>query len=130
MAVRGPVVVWLDRKNKGEAMPATTHSLDCEVKQSGDQSTGRVATVICRGELVNQTASRLKEAVKPLIANGGRIVLDFKDVTFVDSMGLGSLVGLKVSAVGAGYCTLELEHLMPRVQELLRLTEVADLFKS
>jgi anti-anti-sigma factor len=89
-----------------------------------------VATVTCRGELVNQTANQLKEVVKPLIAEGGKIVLDFKDVTFVDSMGLGSLVGLKVSAIGSGYCSLELEHLMPRVQELLRLTKVADLFKS
>jgi anti-anti-sigma factor len=86
--------------------------------------------VICRGELVNQTAYQLKEVVKPLITDGGHIVLDFKDVTFVDSMGLGTLVGLKVSAIGAGYCTLELEHLMPRVQELLRLTKVADLFKT
>jgi anti-anti-sigma factor len=111
-------------------MPATTHSLHCEVEQSGDQTTERVARVICHGELVNQTANQLKEVVKPLIADGGKIVLDLKGVTFVDSMGLGSLVGLKASAIGKGYCTLELEHLMPRVQELLRLTKVADLFKS
>jgi len=111
-------------------MPTTPHTIHCEVEKSDDQATGKVARVICRGELVNQTANQLKEVVKPLIADGGKIVLDFKDVTFVDSMGLGSLVGLKASAIGKGYCTLELEHLMPRVQELLRITKVADLFKS
>jgi anti-sigma B factor antagonist len=89
-----------------------------------------VARVICHGELVNQTAGQLKDVVKPLIGDGGRIVLDLGDVSFVDSMGLGSLVGLKVSAVGAGYCTLEFEHLSKRVQELLQLTKLADLFKS
>jgi anti-anti-sigma regulatory factor len=46
----------------------------------------------------------------------------------VDSSGLGTLVGLKVSAVGAGYCTLECANLSPRVQELLRLTKLTHLF--
>ena len=45
-------------------------------------------------------------------------------------MGLGALVGLKASAIGKGYCTLVLEHLTPRVQELLRLTSLTELFKS
>jgi anti-anti-sigma factor len=106
------------------------HTFACEVEKSGDPTTGRVARVICHGGLVNQTAGILKETVKPLIADGGRIILDFGDVNFVDSMGLGSLVGLKVSAIGAGYCTLEFEHLSPRVQELLRLTKLTDMFKS
>lgn len=111
-------------------MPAGTRTFSCEVEKSGDPATGRVARVICHGELVNQTAGQLKDVVKPLIGDGGRIVLDLDDVSFVDSMGLGSLVGLKVSAVGAGYCTLEFEHLSKRVQELLQLTKLADLFKS
>jgi anti-sigma B factor antagonist len=111
-------------------MPTGTHTFHCEVERSGDTTTGRVARVICHGDVVNQTANELKEAVKPLIADGGRIVLDFKDVSFVDSMGLGSLIGLKVAAIGAGYCTLEFEHLSPRVQELFRITKVAELFKS
>jgi anti-sigma B factor antagonist len=111
-------------------MPTGTHAFHCEVERSGDTTTGRVARVICHGDVVNQTANELKEAVKPLIAEGGRIILDFTDVSFVDSMGLGSLIGLKVAAIGAGYCTLEFEHLSPRVQELFRITKVAELFKS
>jgi anti-anti-sigma factor len=89
-----------------------------------------VTRVICHGSLVNQTSGELKEAVKPLIAEGGRIILDFEDVSFVDSLGLGTLVGLKVSAINQGYCTLEFEHLTKRVQELLKITKLTEMFNS
>jgi anti-anti-sigma factor len=111
-------------------MPAGMHTFHSEIEKSGDETTGRVTRVICHGDLVNQTAGQLKEVVKPLIADGGKIILDFGDVSFVDSLGLGTLVGLKVSAIGAGYCRLEFEHLSPRVQELLQLTKLVELFKS
>ena len=45
-------------------------------------------------------------------------------------MGLGALVGLKVSAINAGYCTLELKNLSKRIQELLRITNLTELFRS
>jgi anti-anti-sigma factor len=111
-------------------MPAILHPFSYEIERSADPALGRVIRVVCHGSLVNQTAGELKEAVKPLIADGGKIILDFKDVGFVDSMGLGTLVGLKISAVHQGYCTLSFEHLSPRVQELLRITNLVDLFKS
>jgi anti-anti-sigma factor len=111
-------------------MPAGLHTFQCQVERSDDPTTGRVAKVICHGSLVNQTSGELKEIVKPLIADGGRIILDFGDVSFVDSLGLGTLVGLKVSAIGKGYCTLEFEHLSKRVQELLRLTNLMEMFQS
>jgi anti-anti-sigma regulatory factor len=45
-------------------------------------------------------------------------------------MGLGTLVGLKVSAINEGYCTLKLEKLSPRIQELLRLTKLTQIFSA
>ena len=45
-------------------------------------------------------------------------------------MGLGALVGLKVSAIGAGYCTLQFENLSKKVQEVVRMTNLTDLFRS
>jgi anti-anti-sigma factor len=87
-------------------------------------------TVHCRGRLVNQTGGELREVVKPLIPQGGTIVIDLTDVNFMDSMGLGTLVGLKVSALNEGYCTLRLVNLTPRIQELLRLTQLTSLFSS
>lgn len=107
-----------------------THVLQCDVEQTTDPAGARVHTVTCHGRLVGATSSQVKEVVKPLIDAGGRIILDLGDVDYVDSMGLGVLVGLKVSAIGKGYCTLEFEHLSERIQKLLRLTNLTDLFKS
>ena len=102
----------------------------CEVESSVDEDGVKVTTVRCHGRLVNQTAGEVKDIVKPLIPEGGVIVIDLKDVTFMDSLGLGTLVGLKVSAIHAGYCTLNFENLTPRIQELLRLTNLTKLFSS
>jgi anti-anti-sigma factor len=107
-----------------------THTLQCDVAQTIDPAGGRVNAVTCHGQLVSCTSGKIKDVVKPLIDGGGRIILDFNDVNYVDSMGLGVLVGLKVSAIGKGYCTLEFVNLSKRVQELLRLTNLTDLFKS
>jgi anti-anti-sigma factor len=60
----------------------------------------------------------------------GRIVIDLSDVAYLDSSGLGSLVGLKVSAVKEGYCRLELVNMSPRVMELLRITNLAQMFST
>jgi anti-anti-sigma factor len=54
-------------------------------------------------------------------------VLDFADLSYLDSAGLGTLVNLKVSAIHQGYCTLEFVNLSPRVRELLSLTNLLDL---
>ena len=94
-----------------------------EIEMSGDTTTVR-----CHGRIVSDTAGELKELVKPLIPKCRRIVLDLSDVSFVDSSGLGTLVGLKISAASAAYCTLELVNLKPLVKELLRTAKLSELF--
>ncbi len=111
-------------------MPATPEVFHLEVEKSGDDAIGPVTTVICHGRVVNETAGQIKDAVKPLIPHGGRIVIDLTDVSYLDSSGLGTLVGLKVSAVKEGYCKLELVNLSPRVKELVRLSNLTSLFSS
>jgi anti-anti-sigma factor len=98
--------------------------------ESAEEDGVKVTTVLCHGRLTNQTGDRLRNAVKPIIPQGGKIFIDLTDVNFMDSMGLGTLVGLKVSAVNEGYCTLTLVNLTPRLQELLRITNLTNLFSS
>ena len=107
-----------------------TQGLRCDVEKTGDATTGRVITVTCHGRLVAGTSEVLKETIKPLIADRGKIIVDVGGVDYVDSMGLGALVGLKISAIGAGYCTLQFENLSRKVQEVVRMTNLSDLFKS
>ena len=99
-----------------------------EVEESQDQTGWKTTTIHCHGKLVNQTAGQLKELVKPLIPKGGRILLDFADLEYLDSSGLGALVGLKVSALHQGLVKLELENLSPRIKDLLSMTNLLQLF--
>jgi len=89
---------------------------------------GDTTTIKCHGKIVSGSAQELKDLVKPMIPKVRRIVLDLSDVDYVDSSGLGTLVGLKVSAGAAAYCTLEFVNLSPRVKELFHLTKLGELF--
>lgn len=105
-------------------------SFDYEVEKSTDESNNAVTTVKCRGRLVSDTAGEIRGVVRPLITQGGRIVLDFTDLEHLDSSGLGTLVGLKASSLNTDYCRLELINLSPRVADLLRVTKLTPLFAS
>jgi anti-sigma B factor antagonist len=101
-----------------------------EIEESQDHTGWKTTTIHCHGKLVNQTAGQLKEVVKPRIAQGGRIVLDFADLDYLDSSGLGMLVGLKVAAVHQGLVKLELVNLSQRLKDLLSMTNLMTLFSS
>jgi anti-anti-sigma factor len=105
-------------------------TLSYEVEKSKNDHNQPVTTIICHGRLVSETSGQIKEVIKPLIPQGGVIRLDLTDLSYMDSSGLGTLVGLKVSALREGYCRLELVNLSPRVAELLRLSNLSQLFSS
>jgi len=109
-----------------------SESFHCEVEKlkDKDEQGDQVTTVKCHGRLIAETAGKMKDAVKPLIPLGGRIVVDLSDVNYLDSAGLGALVGLKASAINQGYCILEFANMTPRILELLRITHLMQLFSS
>jgi anti-sigma B factor antagonist len=65
--------------------------------------------------------------VRELISESKHIILDLTDLKHVDSMGLGTLVRLYVSAKNAG-SRLELINLGKQVRELLRITNLISVF--
>ena len=101
-----------------------------DVEESkGEYADLPVTTIKCHGRLVSGNSEEIKKLVKPLIEAGGRrIVIDCEDLDSIDSSGLGALVGLKISAINKGLVKLELVNLSPRVAELLKLTNLVDLF--
>ena len=97
-------------------------SLDIEHK-------GTTAIVRCHGRLVSGVTDGFYADVRKLAPECKHIVLDLTDLAFMDSMGLGTLMRLYVSARAAG-STVELIHIGRRIQELLELTKVWSVFAT
>ena len=89
---------------------------------------GDASTVQCTGKLTAGVTGTLRDEVKRLIPHSKKIVLDLTGLTQMDSMGLGTIVGLYVSAKAAG-STLILINLSQRVRELFRITNVWSLLE-
>jgi anti-sigma B factor antagonist len=83
--------------------------------------------VRCHGRLVSDTNDLLYSRVRQLLPDAKRIVLDLTDLTRMDSMGLGTLVRLYVSARSAG-CSLELMNLGKQVRILLGTAHLLSAF--
>ena len=98
------------------------NSLTFSVEHKGD-----AALVHCRGRLVAGLCGEFYDKIRDLIPNNKRIVLDLTDLAFVDSMGLGTLVRLQVSAKSGGSC-IQLINLGKQIRELLGITHLLSLF--
>lgn len=88
------------------------------------------ATVVeCFGRLTSENAPSLKAEVKLLIPERKRIVLDLQGVPQIDSAGLGTVVGLYVSARTRG-CRIEIINASQQVSDLFSVTNVLSLFED
>ena len=101
-----------------------------QIEETKDSNDFTVTVIKCQGRLISETKEEIRKLVQPLIQRGGRIALDFADLQYLDSSGLGAIVGLKVSAINRGLCVLELRNLTPRVKELLSMSNLLQLFSS
>jgi anti-sigma B factor antagonist len=92
------------------------------------RSIGDAMVVYCDGRIVfGDETALLREKVRALINQSPRIVLDLKGVDYVDSGGLGTLVGLYSTAQNAGG-ELKLSHLTHRVRDQLQITKLITVF--
>ena len=89
---------------------------------------GNTTTVHCTGKLVTLTTAVLQTEVRGLLPGAKRIVLDLSDLGYMDSSGLGSIIGLYVSVKSAGG-RLEVINLSARVRQLFSITNVLSLFE-
>ena len=96
--------------------------LTLEISRSGE-----IAVVKCSGRLVFGVTDLLYTQVKQLIPGSRRITLDLTDLAWMDSMGIGTVVRLYVSAKSAG-CDLKLINLGKRVREVLGVTHLLSVF--
>jgi anti-sigma B factor antagonist len=85
--------------------------------------------VRCTGRITSATSDTLQTTIRGLIPEAKRVVLDLADVNYIDSSGLGALVGLYVTATKQ-HCQLKLIHPNQRVKELFRITKLASVFEG
>jgi len=81
--------------------------------------------VHCTGRITSETAQSLKTTVKPLFSESKTLVLDLKNVSYMDSSGLGTIVGLYVSAKNA-HCELKLTELNKLLKDLFSITRLGE----
>jgi anti-anti-sigma factor len=86
-------------------------------------------TVACHGKLTFEHAPQLRNKVRTLIPDEKHIILDLKEVPFMDSSGLGVLATLYVSARTRN-CKIELANANPALRSLLGMTNLLSLFES
>jgi anti-sigma B factor antagonist len=84
---------------------------------------GDTTVVKCTGRLTVEVSGPFRRQMKDLIPQARRILLDLSKLTYMDSSGLGAVVGLYVSAKASG-CELRLANFNERVRELLGITQV------
>lgn len=86
------------------------------------EMTGEVLTAFLEGELDHHTAKEIREKIdyeidenKPTL-----VILDFRDLSFMDSSGIGLVMGRykKTSAIGA---QLHIQNTSPQIYKVMRL---------
>ncbi len=88
-----------------------------------------VTVVYCSGRIVfGEEAADLRERVKEMLATVHQIVLNLGGVSYIDSGGLGTLVGLYTSARSVGG-EIKLANLTQRVRDQLQITKLVTVFE-
>jgi anti-sigma B factor antagonist len=105
---------------------ATAPSLELKLEvRKGPEET----IVVCAGRITSNTSPLLQNTVRPLLSESKRIVLDLSEVSYMDSSGLGSLVGLWVTSRKAN-CEFKLVKLTDRIKDLLKMSNLSKVLES
>ena len=103
--------------------PSAKSELRLETVTSSEETLIR-----CIGKLTYANCEVLRSAVHGLLPQTKRLVLDLKDMTYLDSFGLGVLVGVYLSAKRQD-CQLRLINVDEQAKNLMRITHLTYLFE-
>jgi anti-sigma B factor antagonist len=88
-----------------------------------------VTVVTCHGRIMfGDEANSLRDFLKQVLSETPRMVLNLAGVTYIDSGGLGTLVGVYSSARGTG-ADIKLTGLGQRLRDVLQITKLATVFE-
>ena len=92
---------------------------------------GNVAIVDLNGRItLGESTGILRDELRSLLSQGSKqIVLNMAGVTYVDSAGLGELVGAYTTATNQGGA-VKLLHLQGKLKDLMQITKLHTIFPA
>ncbi len=92
---------------------------------------GNVAIVDLSGKVtLGENTGILRDELKSVLAQGNKnIILNMAGVSYVDSAGLGELVGVYTTAANQGGA-VKLLHLQGKMKDLMQVTKLHTIFPS
>jgi anti-sigma B factor antagonist len=88
-----------------------------------------VTIVNCHGRITfGEEAAALREELKKVLGSTRQVVLNLAGVTYIDSGGLGTLVGVYSSARAAG-ADIKLTGIGARLRDTLQITKLVTVFE-
>lgn len=101
-------------------------SAKAEIRHVGD-----VAVVDLSGKItLGEGSGLLHKTIRDLVAAGSKnILLNLKDVSYIDSAGLGELIGSYATVTHQGG-QIKLEHMQSKIQDLLQITKLYTVFPA
>ena len=88
-----------------------------------------VTIMSCQGRIVfGEEAAILRENLKRVLGSARQVVLNLSGVSYIDSGGLGTLVGVYSSARAAG-ADIKLTGLGQRLRDVLQITKLVTVFE-
>lgn len=100
---------------------------------------GPTETIVrCSGRITAESAetfqNEIRDRVIPVSRGKGadvtsRVVVELSGVSYIDSVGLGALLGVWTAGQRRG-CELEITNLSPRVEKLVSLTKLDQVFNK
>jgi anti-sigma B factor antagonist len=88
-----------------------------------------ILIVECSGRLVlGEESANLRHLVRDLLNENNQVVLDLGKVTYIDSSGLGVLVGLYAAAQKVGGA-VKIANLNLQLRDMLQITKVVTVFE-
>jgi anti-sigma B factor antagonist len=112
----------------GRSIPGQLED-DMNLKIDTRQANG-VTVVSCTGRIVfGEEAMALRDNLKRVLRSSQQIVLNLSGVTYIDSGGLGTLVGVYSSARSVG-ADIKLTGLGQRIRDVLQITKLVTVFEA
>lgn len=81
------------------------------------------------GRITSDTSAALENALRDLVSQNKRVVLDLSNVDYVDSAGLGALVSVYMHARRTN-CDLKITNPEQRIRDLFKRSGLAPVFEG